>query len=92
MALTIFRNDNTFILDGKINAMTARRFEKHVNTTFKTIKNLTIDISKVTEIDTKGVAALMVIYKKAKTENKTFSIVGSGCKDIYEELLTMNIA
>lgn len=92
MALTIFRNDNTFILDGKINAMTARRFEKHVNTTFKTIKNLTIDISKVTEIDTKGVAALKVIYKKAKTENKMFSIVGSGCKDIYEELLTMNIA
>lgn len=92
MALTILRNENTFTVEGRINASTASNFKTHFNMTLNSLKDLTIDISKVTEIDTNGVAALKVIYNNAKSWNKPFYIVGKGCKEIYEELLDVNIA
>ncbi|WP_397364624.1 STAS domain-containing protein [Olleya sp. R77988] len=92
MALTIIRNNNTFLVEGKINASTASNFKTHFNITLNTLSDLTINIDNVTEIDENGVAALKVIYKNAKTWNKSFAIVGYGCKAIYEELLLTNIA
>ncbi|MGB6269675.1 MAG: STAS domain-containing protein [Olleya sp.] len=89
MALTISRNNNTFTVEGKLNACTASNFKTHFNLTLNCLKDLTIDISKVNEIDTNGVAALKVIYDNAKSWNKPFSIVGKGCKDVYEELLNI---
>ena len=92
MALTILRNDNTFTVEGKINTNTASNFQTHFNITLNSLKKLTIDISKVTEIDVNGVDAIKSIYNNAKSWNKPFAIVGNGCKEIYEELLTQNVA
>ncbi|WP_161805018.1 STAS domain-containing protein [Lacinutrix mariniflava] len=92
MALTILRNNNTFTVEGKINTSTVGSFKAHFNITLNTLKNLTIDISKVTEIDVNGVEAIKSIYNNAKSWNKPFAIVGNGCKEIYEELLTQNVA
>ena len=41
---------------------------------------------KVTEIDSDGVEALKTIYRNAISWNKPFSIIGYGCKEIYDEL------
>lgn len=92
MALTILRNNNTFTLEGIINITTVSNFKTHFNITLNSLKSLTIDISKVTEIDKQGVEAFNLIYNNAKLWNKPFSIVGNGCKDIYEELLSTNRA
>lgn len=92
MALTILRNKNTFTVKGSINATTAGNFKTHFNITLNSLKKVTIDISKVTEIDKNGVEAFKAIYNNAKSWNKSFSIVGNGCKDIYEELLNTNLA
>ena len=54
MALKILRNDNTFTLEGQIDATTASSFQTHFNITLNTLENLTIDINKVTQIDVKG--------------------------------------
>ncbi|WP_290470244.1 STAS domain-containing protein [Lacinutrix sp. MedPE-SW] len=91
MALTILRHQNTFTVKGKINAATASNFKTHFNMTLNCLKNLTIDINNVTEIDASGVDALKSIYENSKRWNKPFSIVGIGCKDLYEEFLTNNI-
>lgn len=66
MELTILRNNNTFTLEGKINASTASNFKTHFNMTLNCIKDLTIDINKVTEIDTYGVEAIKSIYINSK--------------------------
>lgn len=92
MALEITRNEKTFKIEGRINASTAGYFKTHFNIMLNSLKGLTIDISKVTEIDANGIEALKAIYKNALSWNKPFSIVGYGCKDVYEELLNRNIA
>lgn len=89
MALKILRNDNTFTLEGQIDATTASSFQTHFNITLNTLENLTIDINKVTQIDAKGMNAFKVIYNNAKSWDKPFVIVGLGCKDVYEELLSI---
>lgn len=92
MALTILRNKNTFTIEGNINTDTAGNFKAYFNIILNSFKDLTIDISKVREIDTNGVEALKIIYSNAKSWNKPFAIVGNGCKEIYQELLDVNIA
>ncbi|WAC01345.1 STAS domain-containing protein [Lacinutrix neustonica] len=87
MALTILRNDDTFTLEGKINLETASNFKTQFYLLLNSLKGLTIDISKVTEIDTKGVAAFKILYNNSKLWNKPFYIVGNGCKDLYEALM-----
>jgi len=68
MALTILRHKNTFTVEGNINATTASYFKTHFNLSLNSLKNVTIDISKVTEIDTNGVEALKAIYNNAKSD------------------------
>lgn len=83
MALTISRNNNTFTVEGKITAGTASNFRAHFNLLLNSLKGITIDISKVTEIDRNGVDAFKSVYKNSKSWNKPFSIIGFGSKDIY---------
>lgn len=89
MALTILRNKNTFTVEGKINAETASNFKTHINLVLNCLKGLTIDISKVTEIDTNGIEAFKVVYNNAKSWNKPFEIVGKGCNEINQEFLNI---
>ncbi|WP_047550216.1 STAS domain-containing protein [Psychroserpens sp. Hel_I_66] len=86
MALQITRNEKTFTVEGKINTSTASNFKTHFVITLNSLTELTIDISKVTEIDSDGVEALKTIYRNAISWNKPFSIIGYGCKEIYDEL------
>lgn len=86
MALKITRNKKTFTVDGEINASTVSNFKVYFIITLSSLSDLTIDISKVTEIDANGIEALKTLYNNAKSWDKPFYIVGTGCKEIYEEL------
>jgi anti-anti-sigma regulatory factor len=92
MALKITRNEKAFTVDGKINASTSSNFKTHFVITLNSLSDLTIDISKVTEIDSNGIEALKTIYNNAISWNKPFSIIGNGCKEIHEELRLNAIA
>ncbi|MFI8606243.1 STAS domain-containing protein [Cellulophaga baltica] len=93
MALKILSTKNgTFAVEGEINAATASQFKSHFETNLNTLNVLTVDIDKITEVDATGMRALRSLYKKAFLENKSFSIVGNGCKDIYDDFRASNIA
>ncbi|WP_178987245.1 STAS domain-containing protein [Winogradskyella schleiferi] len=85
MALTIKEKNNVFTVEGSINASTARHFQSHFQMLLNTFGELTIDIENVSEIDKNGLAAIKVLYENALSKNRAFFILGTGCKDTYDE-------
>lgn len=92
MSLTILRQKDTFTVEGKIIAGTASNFKTHFNLLLNSLKGITIDVSKVTEIDVNGVVALQKLYENSQKWNKSFSIIGTGSKALYQEFFTTNQA
>ena len=86
MALTITRQENTFKVEGQLNTATVSNFKTHLVLMLNCLSQITIDIDKVSKIDTSGLDAIKTLYNNAKAWNKHFAIVGEGCKDIYEAL------
>ncbi|WP_026754798.1 STAS domain-containing protein [Sediminibacter sp. Hel_I_10] len=86
MALKITRNENTFTLEGQINACTASNFKTHFMLMLNSMRDITIDISKVTEIDSNGMHAIKSVYNNATSWHKPFYIIGNGCKEIFQDI------
>lgn len=86
MALTIKENNGTFLVEGSINATTVKQFKNHLEFLLAYTKSLTINIEKVTAIDKNGLKIIEHIFHKAEFYNKVFTVVGYGCKDIYESI------
>lgn len=86
MAIKITRKERTFSVEGKLNASTSGFFKTHFILTLNSLSDLTIDLSKVSEIDRNGINALKSIYNNAMSWEKPFYVVGHGSKEIYDEL------
>ncbi|NNK72571.1 MAG: STAS domain-containing protein [Flavobacteriaceae bacterium] len=86
MGLNITRKEKIFEVEGQINSTTAGYFKTNLIITLNYSKELTIDITKVTEIDASGVRALQSIYNDAQSWNKPFCIIGPGSKEIYDKI------
>ncbi len=87
MALKITELNGIFLIEGSINSTTAINFKNHFEAILDIDKRLTIDIDNVTEIDTTGMETLRELYSKAIHHNRPFYIVGTGCKEIYDDFL-----
>ena len=85
MALQILECNETFYLKGTLTTTTSNAFIMHFKHVFKNTQDVTINIDKVKEIDKSGLNAIKAIHRNAKKTNKQFSIIGYGCKDIYDE-------
>lgn len=85
MALTIKENNGEFLLEGAINSSTAKDLKNHCEALLNAFGQLTINIEKITAIDTNGLAALRSLYNSALKYNQSFFITGTGCKEIYNE-------
>lgn len=85
MALTIKENNGEFLVEGAINASTAKNFQSHCEMLMQAFGELTINIEKITEIDKNGLNALKALYDNALNFNRAFYMVGVGCKEIYDE-------
>ncbi len=92
MALKITQNKETFSVFGIINAITASNFKKHISVAMKDVKELVIDIEHVTEIDTSGMKAMRSLYADCMAMHKRIYIVGTGCKEVYDDLYVSNVA
>lgn len=92
MALQILENNGTFYLQGDITTTTSRAFIVYFEQLLRSFKNITVNIDQVKEIDKKGVSAFKKLYINALRENKLFSVVGNGCKDIYDEFNHQEVA
>ena len=85
MALKIKEKNGEFLVEGVINATTAKYFQNHCESLLKTCGELTINIEKIIAIDTNGLAAMKALFENASTYNRRFFITGTGCKEIYDE-------
>ncbi|WP_142784575.1 STAS domain-containing protein [Changchengzhania lutea] len=92
MALNIKHQDNIFFVEGTIDATTAKQFKNHLEFLILYTKALTININGVNAIDSNGMKALRGLNTTALISNKAFSIIGYGCKDIYDDFQLNNVA
>ena len=92
MALTIKEHNGTFYLEGTINEKTARGFKEYVEFLIHYAKQTTININGVNGIDGNGMKALQELYNIALNINKKFYIVGNGCKEIYDDFQSRDVA
>ena len=84
MSLHIFKQNGIFYLKGKINASTLKSFITYFEYNLSQSKKIIINIDKILEIDKGGVEAIYNFTKNALLNQKVFSIVGYGCKEIYD--------
>lgn len=92
MALKITQNKEIFSVSGIINTITAANFKKHISLGMKDVEELVIDIEHVTEIDSSGMKAMRSLYADCMAINKRVYIVGTGCKEVYDDLYVSNVA
>ncbi len=85
MALKIKEKNGEFLVEGVINATTAKHFQNHCESLLNTFGELTINIEKIIAIDTNGLSAIKALFETASKYNKRFFITGTGCKEIYDE-------
>ncbi|MFV9551235.1 STAS domain-containing protein [Algibacter sp. PT7-4] len=84
MSLTIKEDHGTFLLEGVINTTTLKQFKERLEFLLAYTNAVTINIDKVTSINKEGLKAIEDLFYTAKLNNKTFCVIGYGCKDIYE--------
>ena len=83
MALHISERKGIFYVEGKIETETLRSFSTYFDYTFNNNNKVIVNIDKVTAIDVNGLKALQTLHRNAAVNNKVFSVIGYGSKDIY---------
>jgi ABC-type transporter Mla MlaB component len=83
MALQILKKEGAFELSGKLNVETSRSLIIHFEYLINTFKYVTVNISKLEEVDEYGVQALKTLIAISLKSNNIFYIIGNGSKDIY---------
>ncbi|AZJ31496.1 hypothetical protein SAMN05444344_2092 [Tenacibaculum mesophilum] len=92
MALQISENNGTFYLNGKINNTTVRSFIIHFEYCIEKCKNVVINIDNVNEIGVTGLNAIKTLMAIALKQHKMFSVVGYGCKEVYDHFYSSQVA
>lgn len=92
MVLKITEQNFVFVVEGPINAITSESFQNQLNIIMDNYKKVTINIDKVNQIDGIGLSVLREFYLNGLRYNRDFSIVGFGCKEIYDEFKFEDVA
>ena len=72
-------------MNGRLNVSTLKIFTTYFEYNLYRNKNVTLNIDDVIEIDRSGLEALRKFTKAAILKQKVFSIIGNGCKEIYQD-------
>jgi anti-anti-sigma regulatory factor len=83
MELIITNCNNFFKIKGTLDKNNLGVFQSEFKNIFEKVNALTISIEDVDSMDRFGVNALAELHKEAIAKNKSLSIIGSGCKDLY---------
>lgn len=86
MPLKIKEINGVFLLEGIINSTTLKKFKAHLEFLITYTKSVTINIENVSAIDKNGLQAIQELFKVAQAKKKSFTVIGYGCKSIYETL------
>lgn len=85
MALQITQQNGTFLLIGKLNTTTTRSFIIHFEYIIEQCQNVVVNIDEITEIDHDGLEGIKTLTAIALRNHTLFSVIGNGCKDIYQD-------
>ena len=88
MELEITRNKNFFTIKGILNKKSVDLFKKEFSHVFDTLNSVTISIENIEWMDRYGVKAFAKLHSEAVSKNKKLSIIGLGCKDLYDHFKT----
>ena len=88
MDLKITNCNNFFKIKGVLNQDSLELFQNEFNEIFDKVDNLTISIEGVERMDRYGVNAIAQLHEEAINKNKRLSIIGYGCKDLYNHFKT----
>lgn len=92
MDLKITSCNNFFKVKGILNKKSVSVFQNEFKNIFDRVSNLTISIQDIEGMDKYGVDAIAKLHYEALTKNKRLSIIGYGCKDLYDHFKTETAA
>ncbi len=92
MSLQIAEKKGVFNLNGKINSITSDFFKTYFKFKLKERNNVIVNIDNVNQIDKEGLQTIISLTIEAKDKGKFLTIVGYGCKEIYDHLGQINVA
>jgi anti-anti-sigma regulatory factor len=88
MDLQITNYNNRFQIKGSLNKLNLRTFNEHFSNIFDRLDDILLDIEGVESIDRAGVMALARLHNESITKLKRLSIIGLGCKELYDHFKT----
>lgn len=84
MDLEITNYNNRFQIKGALNKLNIKTFNAHFSNIFEKLDDILLDIEEVKSIDRAGVMALARLHNESITKSKRLSIIGLGCKELYQ--------
>lgn len=84
MNIEITSYNNQFKLKGVLNRQNVNVFNSEFRNIFEKFNSLTLSIEGLTSIDRYGVNALAQLHNESISKQKSLSIIGMGCDDLYE--------
>ena len=84
MPLKISKNKSVYHLKGNVNTPDVKSFLTYFTDKINKKKKITLNIDGAEGIDKNGLNAIQQLMILATSKEKKFSIVGDGCKEIYD--------
>lgn len=84
MDFQISNCNNFFKVKGVLNKKSVSAFTNKFNNIFEKVNAITISIQELESMDKYGVDAISKLHEEALAKNKSLSIVGFGCKELYD--------
>jgi anti-anti-sigma regulatory factor len=88
MDLKITNYNNRYQIKGSLNKLNLKTFNDYFSNIFDKLDDVLLDIESVESIDRAGVMALAKLHNESITKSKRLSIVGLGCKELYDHFKT----
>lgn len=92
MVLEISNCDNCYKIKGNLTKKTLKIFSYTFKDIFDKVEQLTINIEGLDSIDRDGVSAITKLHNRAISKNKKLTIIGLGCKELYQHIKTHSAA
>ncbi len=83
MELKITNCNNFFKIKGTLDKNNLGVFQSEFKNIFEKLNSVTISIEDIESMDRHGVNAFAELHKEAIAKHKSLSIIGLGCKDLY---------
>ena len=92
MDLKITNCNNFYKVKGTLNRNNVKMFQNEFENIFEKVTNLTISVQDIESMDKYGVNAIAKLHEEALSKNKRLSIIGFGCKELYDHFKTETAA